>query len=52
MCGGTHGGEEKRILGFDWGYLKEGDRLEDMGIRRRIIFYAILRIWDRRVWTG
>jgi hypothetical protein len=48
----TYGGEERRILGYSWGDLRERDHLEDSGVDGRIILRWIFRKWDVGVWTG
>jgi hypothetical protein len=38
--------------GYWWGNLRERDNLEHLGTDRRIILKLMLKIWDRRRWTG
>ena len=45
-------GEEKCVLGFWWGDLKERDHLEDLGVDGRIILRLIFKQWGREEWTG
>jgi hypothetical protein len=45
------GGEEKGIMGFWWGYLRERAHLEDPGLDGRIILRWIFRKWAGE-WTG
>ena len=47
MCGG----EERLILGFGGGNLKERNHLGDPGVYGRIILRWIFRKWNVRVWT-
>ena len=39
-------------IGFWWGSLREGNRLEDSGVARRIILKLILEKGDGGAWTG
>jgi len=39
----TYGGEERRLQGFWWGNLREGDHSEDAGVDERIILRGIFR---------
>jgi hypothetical protein len=39
-------------VGFWWGSLREGNRLEDSGVARRIILKWILEKRDSGEWTG
>jgi hypothetical protein len=43
------GGEESCIQGFNWGYLRETDHLENPGVDGTIILRYIFRKWD---WGG
>jgi len=47
----TCGGEERRILGFGGGNLRERDHLGDPGLYGRIILRFIFRKWNVGVWT-
>jgi len=44
-------GEERRILGFGGGNLRERDHLGDPGLYGRIILRFIFRKWNVGVWT-
>jgi len=42
----------KVYTGFWWGYLREGEHLEDRGIDERVIIRWVFKKWDLGVWTG
>ena len=46
------GGEERCILGFGWGNLREKDHLEDPGVDGWIILRWMFKKWDLGLWTG
>jgi len=46
------GGEGRGVYRILWGYLRERDHLEDLGVDGRIILRWILRKWDVAAWTG
>jgi hypothetical protein len=37
---------------FWWGNLKEGNRLKDLGVDRRILLKHIFKKWDGEPWNG
>jgi hypothetical protein len=46
------GGEERNILGFFWGNLRERDHWGDPDVDGRMILGWIFKKWDVGVWTG
>jgi len=48
-----HEWETRKVhTGFWWGYLREKDYLEDLGLDGRIILKWVFKKWDWDVWTG
>jgi len=35
-----------------WGYLREVDHLEDLGVGRKVILKWIIKKWGGGAWTG
>jgi hypothetical protein len=45
-------GEERSVIRFRWGNLRERDHWGDPGVDGRIILGWIFRKWDVGVWNG
>ena len=45
-------GRVEVYTGFWWGYLREGEQLEDPGIDERVILRWVFKKWDLGEWTG
>jgi hypothetical protein len=45
-------GEERGVIGFWWGSLRERDHWGDQGVDGRIILGWVFRKWDVGLWTG
>jgi hypothetical protein len=50
MSSGAYRKQDRCTKGFWWGDLREGDHLENLSVRGRILLKLIFKKWDVEAW--